>query len=413
MKTIAVMLSIDTKEAEARFLKEYIEARGHKALLIDISTRGVYDLVPDVTRDEIAATVGVQPDVLLDMGKSEAVQTMMDGAKTIVPALYEAGRFDGIISAGGLQNTMAAVGAMQTLPIGVPKVMVSTVACGTREFEPFVGIKDVVMIPSIADITGINSVMETILGNAAAAVIGMTEQAKLLPKDGKTRIGITLMGVTNSSATQAARLLEEQGYEVVSFHSTGVGGRYMEYLIQQGLITAVVDISLHEVIAADVFHLGFSNGAPGRLKIGCEAGIPMVVAPGALDFVDVYVKDFKNGIIGDWTKRKYNLHNNAVAHVKAFADEAAQAAKLVVERLNQAKGPVTVLLPLRGMRLDTQPGQRLYDPEVDEAILNVFRSGLDQRIRLIEVDANLTDMTFSKVAADEMLALIGGRTARE
>lgn len=402
------MLSVDTKEAEARFLKNFVEKRGYKALVIDLSTRGNYDLLPDVTRDEVCLAGGVQPEMLADLSKSDAVQAMMNGAKAIVPRLYDAGAFDGIISAGGLQNTLCAAGAMQTLPIGVPKVMVSTVACGTREFEPFVGIKDIVMIPSIADITGINSVTETILGNAAAAVIGMTEEAKRLPKDGKMRIGITLMGVTNSSATQAADLLEKAGYEVISFHSTGVGGRYLEYLIQQGLITASMDLSLHEVIAADVFHLGFSNGAPDRLKIGCEKGIPMVVAPGALDFVDVYVKDFKNGIIGDWTQRKFNLHNNTVAHVKAFADESERAAKLVVERLNQAKGPVTVLLPLRGMRLDTQPGQSLYDPEVDNAILNVFRNGLDQRIRMIEVDANLTDMAFSRAAVKEMLALIGG-----
>lgn len=406
MKTIAIILSIDTKEAEARFLKKCVEQCGHKALVIDLSTRGTYDFVPDVTRDEVCLAGGMQPAVLAASPKNEAVQAMMDGAKAIVPLLYAKGAFDGIISAGGLQNTMAAVGAMQTLPMGVPKVMVSTVACGCRSFEPFVGIKDIMMVPSIADITGINSLTEVILGNAAAAVIGMTEQARRLPSDGKTRIGTTLMGVTNNSAVQAARLLEAQGYEVISFHSTGVGGRYLEYLIGEGLITASMDLSLHEVIAADVFNLGFSNGAPGRLKVGCEKGIPMVVAPGALDFVDVYLKDFKDGIIGDWTKRKYNLHNNAVAHVKAFAHEAEKAAQLVVERLNKAKGPVTVLLPLRGLRVDTLPGQSLYDPEVDEAILNVFRTGLDKRIKQIEVDANLTDMAFSEAAATQMAALI-------
>jgi len=406
MKTIAVILSIDTKEAEARFLKKRIEESGHKALVIDISARGVYDFVPDISRDEVCLAGGTPPSALESMPKNEAVQAMIDGAKAIVPALYAKGAFDGIISAGGLQNTLAAVGAMQTLPIGVPKVMVSTVVCGNRTFEPFTGIKDIVMIPSIADITGINSVTEVILGNAAAAVIGMAEHARRLPNDGRTRIGATLMGVTNNSAVQAIRMLEQWGYEVISFHSTGVGGRYLEHLIGQGLITASMDLSLHEVTAADVFGLGFSNGAPGRLKVGCEKGIPMVVAPGALDFVDVYVEDFKNGIIGDYRKRKYNLHNNAVAHVKVFVPEAKKAAEIVVERLNKAKGPVTVLLPLRGMRVDTLPGQSLYDPEVDETILDVFRRGLDPRIKRIEVDANLTDMAFSETAASEMAALI-------
>ncbi len=349
---------------------------------------------------------GNTPEGIAGQPKNVMVQAMMDGAKAIVPKLFAEGRFDGVISAGGLQNTMAAVGAMQTLPIGVPKVMVSTVACGPRLFEPFVGIKDIVMIPSIADITGINAVTGTVLSNAAAAVVGMTEQARLVPRDGKTRIGATLMGVTNESTVQAARLLEDKGYEVISFHSTGVGGRCFEYLIEEGVITAAMDLSLHEVTAAEVFGLGFSNGAPGRLLAGAKKGIPMVVAPGALDFVDVYVKDFKAGVIGDYTKRKYNLHNNEVAHVKAFADEARRAAEIVAERLNAAKGPVTVLLPLRGMRHDAQPGQRLYDPEVDEAILGVFRSALDTSIKVIEVDANLCDMKFSEAAASEMLNLI-------
>lgn len=409
MKTIAVVLSIDTKEAEARFLKNYIEQSGHKALVIDISASGSYNqkrFTPDISRDQVCKAGGTEPADIAGMAKNEAVQAMMDGVAAIVPKLYAKGGFDAIMSAGGLQNTMAAVGAMKTLPIGVPKVMVSTVACGERKFEPFVGIKDIVMIPSIADISGINVVTETILSNAAAAVIGMAVQAKPLKNDGKLRVGTTLMGVTNNSAVQAAQILEEQGIEVVSFHSTGVGGRYFEYLIQEGIIKAAMDLSLHEITAANVFNLGFSNGAPDRLIAGAQAGIPMVVAPGALDFVDMYFEEFKNGAIGDYTKRKYNLHNNAVAHIKAFADESKKAAELVVERLNAAKGPVTVLLPLRGMRADSQPGQKLYDPEVDETILNVLRCGLDKRIKQVEVDANLNDMDFSRKAAEEMLALI-------
>ena len=406
MKTIAIILSVDTKEAEARFLKKFVEDKGHKALVIDISTRGDYDFVPDITRDEVCIAGGNTPESIKGQPKNVMVQAMMDGAKAIVPILYAEGRFDGIISAGGLQNTSAAVGAMQELPIGVPKVMVSTVACGERKFEPFVGIKDIVMIPSIADITGINAVTEVILSNAAAAVIGMALQAKKLPKDNRLRIGTTLMGVTNESAVQAAEILNKEGIEVISFHSTGVGGRYFEYLINEGLITAAMDLSLHEIIAAEVFGLGFSNGARNRLVVGCEKGIPMVVAPGALDFVDVYVKDFKHGIIGDYTKRKYNLHNNQVAHVKAFVHEAEQAANIVVERLNKAKGPVTVLLPLRGLRADSLPGQKLYDPDVDNAVRDILRNGLNANIKQVEVDANLLDMAFSEVAAREMLALI-------
>jgi len=405
-KTIAIILSIDTKEAEARFLKSYIEKKGHKALVIDVSARGEYDFKPDITREEVCRAGGNEFSEIKDAPKNVVIQAMMDGVKAIVPMLYAEGKFDAIISAGGLQNTLMAAGAMQTLPIGVPKVIVSTVSCGERKFEPFVGIKDIVLIPSIADITGINAVTEVILSNAAAAVIGMAEEAKSLPRDGRLRVGTTLMGVTNASAVQAAEILQKEGIEVISFHSTGVGGRYFEYLINEGLINAAMDLSLHEIIAQDVFGLGFSAGAPGRLKVGAEKGIPMVVAPGALDFIDVYVKDFMEGIIGDYRKRKYNLHNNQVAHVKAFPEESRKAAQLVVERLNEAKGPVTVLLPLKGLRADSLPGQKLYDPDVDNAILDTLRNGLNSNIKIVEVDANILDMEFSRKAAEEMIALV-------
>ncbi len=406
MKTIAVLLSIDTKEAEARFFKAYIESHGCKCLTIDMSTRGEYAFQADITREEVFWAGGTKLQDIAGQPKNVFVQAMMDGAKAIIPKLYAEGAFDGILSAGGLQNTLAATGAMQTLPIGVPKLMVSTVACGGRTFEPLVGIKDITLVPSIADITGINAVSEAVLSNAAAAMIGMVAQARPLSADGKMRVGTTLMGVTNDSAVQATAILERQGIETISFHSTGVGGRCLEYLIEQGIIKAVMDLSVHEITAGDVFGVGFSAGAKNRLQAGIKAGIPMVVAPGALDFVDMAFDEFQAGAIGDYKLRKYNLHNNKIAHIKVFAGEAKRAAALMVERLNGATAPVTVLLPLKGMRFDTQPGQSLYDPEVDETILSVLRRGLKKSIRQVEVDANLCDLAFSEVAAAEISKLI-------
>lgn len=409
MKTIAIVMSIDTKEEEAGFLKQCIERSGHRALVIDISASGSYKpkrIVPDISREEVCREGGTDPALLAGMAKNEAVQAMMNGARAIVPRLYAEGRFDAIISAGGLQNTITAADAMKTLPMGVPKVMVSTVACGERRFEQFVGIKDIVMIPSIADISGINVITETVLSNAASAVTGMAETAKPVVCDGKLRVGVTMMGVTNNAAVQAIRILESNGIETVSFHSTGVGGRCFEYLVRERIIGAAMDLSLHEIVSADVFGCGFSNGAAGRLTAGAQAGIPMVVAPGALDFIDFYVEDLKKGVIGDYTSRKYVLHNNLVAHVKLFADESMKAAEIAAERLNSAKGPVTVILPLRGFRTETLPGQKLYDPETDRAILDTFREKLNSKIRRVEVDANINDMLFSRTAAEEMLALL-------
>lgn len=412
MKTIAVIISIDTKESEARFLKGFIERSGNRALLIDISTRGEYALRPDISREAVCDAGGGDSAALCGMAKNEAVQAMMEGAKALLPRLYAEGKIDAVFSAGGLQNTYVAVGAMQALPLGVPKVMVSTVLCGERRFEQFAGTKDIVMIPSISDIAGMNAVSETILSNAASAAIGMAERAgKALRHDGRSRIGATLMGVTNNSVAQAVKILEKEGQEVVCFHSTGVGGRYLENLIGEGVITAAMDISLHEIISADIFNFGFSAGAPNRLRVGAAKGIPMVVAPGALDFVDLYTDDFFKDAIGDHRKRKYNLHNNRVAHIKLFPEEARKAAALVAERLNAAKGPVTFVFPLRGLRADTLPGQSLYDPEVDAAVIEVLKDGLKKEIKRVDVDANINSMEFSVVAAREMMELIRGGQA--
>ncbi|MFA6507588.1 MAG: Tm-1-like ATP-binding domain-containing protein [Treponemataceae bacterium] len=412
MKTIAVIISIDTKEAEARFLKNYIQNSGNKALVIDISTRGAYDFISDISKEQVCRAGGGSPEILARQPKNEAVQTMIDGAKALLPALYAEGKIDAVISAGGLQNTFVAVGAMQTLPLGIPKVMVSTVLCGERRFEQFTGIKDIVMIPSIVDVSGMNAISETILSNAVAAVIGMVEHAgKALRNDGKNRIGATLMGVTNNSVVQAAAILEKEGLEIVCFHSTGVGGRYLENLINDGVITAAMDISLHEITSADVFNRGFSAGAPNRLRVGAEKGIPMLVAPGALDFIDLYVDDFFSGAIGDHRKRKFNLHNNKLAHIKLFPEEAKLAAEIVVERLNAAKGPVTCLLPLRGFRSDTLPGESLYDPEVDAVIIDILNKNLKREIKKVKIDANINSMEFSRVAAAEMLELLRHKEA--
>ncbi len=414
MKTIAVILSLDTKEREARFLKDFIERSGHRAFFIDVSTRGRYDFVPDVSRDEVRIAGGGGAGEASGRPKSEMIQEMMDGVKVIVPKLYAEGRFDAVLSAGGLQNTLMAAGAMQTLPIGVPKVIVSTVACGVRRFEQFTGIKDVLLLPSIADVAGLNVVSRTALSNAAAAVVGMAERAgRPLERDGRVRIGATLMGVTNASVVGALPILEREGFEVVCFHSTGVGGRYLENLIGEGVITAAMDVSLHEITSGDVFKTGFSAGATNRLEAGAGKGIPMVVAPGGLDFVDLYAEDFFGGAIGDPGKRKYNLHNSKIAHIKLFPEEARKAALIVAERLNDAKGPVTLILPLRGLREDTLPGQALHDPETDRAIFDVLRGELGPHVLLVEVEDNINSPAFSERAAAEMIALLRAVGPRE
>ena len=403
-KTIAIMASLDTKGAEVSFLKERIEALGCRALIVDIGVFAEPGIPPDVPREMVAAAAGKDWKIVGKGQKHERIAAMAEGAPLLASELYRCGRIQAILSIGGVQNTTIAVAAMKALPIGVPKVMVSTVASGQRTFEPLVGSKDIVLIPSVADLEGINVLTRTILGNAVAAIVGMTVHGgQPLAAGEELIIGATQMGVTNGVA-QAAKLLEREGYQVISFHTTGAGGRAMEELIAQGVIKAVLDLTLHEMVS-EMFGGGFSAGANNRLEAACRAGIPQVIAPGGADFVDFGIHELP----ADIARRKYILHNANIAHIKLHKEEIVRVGSTIVERLNRNSGPVTMLLPLRGFRQATLPGEPLYDAEVDGALMETLRTGLKPEIKIVEVDANINDLKFSEAAAAEMHCLLTGR----
>lgn len=293
---------------------------------------------------------------------------------------------------------------MKALPIGVPKLMVSTVASGRRTFEPLVGSKDIVLMPTVADITGINVLTRTILGNAVAAIVGMSiHGGKPLCAEDELIIGVTLMGVTNG-LVQAVALLEKEGHQVISFHTTGAGGRAMEELIASGTIKAVMDLTLHEIVA-EMFAGGFSAGASNRLEAACKAAIPQVIAPGGVDFIDFGIHELP----ADMNRRKYIFHNADIAHIKLHKEEIVRAGLIIVERLNRNNGPVTVLIPLGGFRQAASRGEALWDGEVDAALIEILRTRLKPGIKIIEVDANINDIKFSEAAAGAMLELLAGK----
>jgi uncharacterized protein (UPF0261 family) len=403
-KTIAVMASLDTKGAEVSFVKQMIEHLGCRALIVDVGTLGESALIPDVPREDVIRAGGRDWKSLKDSQKHEMITAMSEGASRLAPELYGHGLFDAILSIGGVQNTMIGVAAMKALPIGVPKLMVSTVASGRRTFEPLVGSKDIVLMPAVADIAGINVLTRTILGNAVAAIVGMaTHAGKPLCAGDELIIGVTQMGVTNGVA-QAARLLEKEGYQMISFHATGAGGRAMEELIAGGTIQAVMDLTLHEIVA-EMFAGGFSAGASNRLEAACKAGIPQVIAPGGVDFIDFGIHELP----ADMDRRKYIFHNADIAHIKLHKEEIVRAGSIIVERLNRNHGPVTVLIPLGGFRQTASPGEPLWDAEVDNALIEILRTRLKPGIKVIEIDANINDMEFSEAAAGAMRELLAGK----
>lgn len=406
-KTIAIVVTADTKKAELEFVRDFITGHGFEVLTIDVSSRGLAEDVTDISAAEVARAGGYTIEMVHQAGsRARAIEMMQTGIKAMIVELYQAGRIHAVLGLGGLQNSILSSSAMQLLPIGVPKVLLSTVACGSRTFESLMGAKDIMLLPSIGDLVGINPLTRVGLKNAAAAIMGMVQYAgEELQPDGFL-VGATIMGATSEGILEAIQKVAEAGFEVITFHSTGMGGAALEEQINAGIINAVLDLSLHEIVSQDVIGGGFSTGAKARLRAAAQNQLPMVLAPGGLDFVDFSVRDFKDGVVGDPAQRKFTLHNQDIAHIKLFPDEAAQAARIVVARLADVRGNAVMILPLKGLRAETRAGERLYDPEVDEAIFDVFRKELNKNITLIELDAHLSDPIFSQTAADALIGLL-------
>jgi len=401
MKTIGIIGSCDTKYKEVAYMKELIEAQQVAVLVIDVATGVDQSYGYDVSREEVAAAAGVPWPQLVPKEKGEKIGFMMEAVAVYVKRLYLTGRIDGVLSAGGLQNTVMAANAMRQLPIGFPKVMATTVASGKRMFESVVGDKDIVVIPSICDFTGLNIVTRQILANACACCAGMVKNAgTVLAKGGRPVVGITLMGITNTGACAAVEELERMGIEVIGFHTTGVGGAIMEQMAEDGLIDGILDLTTHE-IAVEHFGGGFSYGEGIKHRLVKAAGkkVPLVISVGGLDFVDFQVGEFPPRM----EERVYMMHNADTAHIKLLPDEAEAVAERFAGRLNQIDHPVKLLLPTDGMRHNTRPGEALYCKETDDILLSRIRQIDNKNIEIITVPGNLDTVEWGMCAAHYMV----------
>lgn len=401
MKTIAIIGSCDTKYREVGYMRELIEAEGIAVLVIDVATGPSPSYNYDVSRAEVVRSAGSTWGELEPKTKGEKIAFMMEAAASYVEQIYREGKIDGILAAGGLQNTVMATNAMRRLPIGFPKVMATTVACGKKTFEPVVGEKDIVVIPSICDFTGLNLVTRQILANACACCVGMVKTAgDVLKKGNKPVVGITLMGITNTGACAAVDELERLGIEVIGFHATGVGGAIMEQMAEDGLIDGILDLTIHE-ITQEYFKGGFSygEGAKYRLVKGVQKKVPLVVSLGGCDFIDFAVGDFPPRM----DERVYMLHNASMAHIKLLPDEARITADRLVERLEKIDYPVKLLIPTDGMRHNTRKGEELYYKEVDDIIISRVKDLKNDNVEIITVPGNLDTVEWGIQAAHHMI----------
>ena len=403
-KTIIVVASCDTKYKEAAFMRRLIESEGIHALVVDVATGPGPSYAYDISREETALASGISWKEVEKRTKSEKISFMKQAASCLVSRLFKENRADGIIAAGGLQNTMMAAEAMKALPIGIPKVIATTVACGGRKFEDVVGERDIVVIPSICDFTGLNIITRRIISNACACCIGMVKAgAGRLLKADRPVIGVSLMGITNTGACAAIDYLKSHGVEAIGFHATGVGGPIMEDLAVKGLINGILDLNLHE-ITSGLFKGGFSYNKRQEIRLiqAVKHRIPLVVTPGGLDFVDFAVGEFPDRM----EERVYMMHNPDMAHIKVLPDEAEKIAGEVNRRLEAADYPVKFLLPTDGMRCNTRKGEELYQPEVDRVLLESLKTVNNSWIEFEEIPGNLDTEEWGIEAAKRMLDIL-------
>lgn len=396
-RVIGIIASLDTKEEEVLFIKDLLTKYEHQLFIIDVGAGQSSSITPDIDALSIAKEAGYNWVSPFDVPKHEMIDVLKSGIEILIPKLFQKGLFSGLLSIGGLQNTTVAVSAMKVLPIGFPKVIVSTVASGKRSFESIVGMTDCAVMPSITDFSGSNVITDIVLSNAVAAITGMVEKAGApLQKKPGMLIGMTTMGVVDKGSSNLIRRLKGIGYQVVSFHSTGVGGKILDGMIDQGIIKATVEFSLHEIVGELLG--GYSGGAVKRLLASCRKGIPQVIIPGACDFIDFGAAGLSNELRG----RKHIYHNSDLIHLKLSKKEIVDVGKLIVDRLKEATGPVTVVLPLKGMRAGSTKGGALYDPEVDHALFDILKTGLESTAKVIEVNAGINDEEFSVIVQDEV-----------
>lgn len=396
MPTVVLLGTFDTKGKENDFLKSRILTHGCDVIMIDAGILGAPLATPDITREEVAAAAGVELHTLIDAGdRGAAVQKMAEGATAIVLRLYREGRLQGILGVGGSGGSSLVTRAMQALPVGVPKLMVSTMASG--DTRPYVGATDITMMYSVVDIAGINHISERILSNAAAAIAGMA-QVEVKPAVGtKPLIGATMFGVTTPCVNEARQLLESLGYEVLVFHATGTGGQSMEGLIKSGFISGVLDVTTTEL--ADELVGGVLSAGPERLEAAGTLGIPQVVSLGALDMVNFGPLD---SVPSKFRDRNLYQHNATVTLMRTTPEENAELGKIIGRKLNKASGPLTVFIPLRGVSAIDVDGKPFHDPAADQALFDNLKATLRQDIEVQALDMDINDPRFAQAMAHKL-----------
>ncbi len=399
-KTVVIAGAFDTKGLEFAFVKDLIEGHGLSTCLIDFGVLGDSDLKPDISNTQVAhAGDSDLSQLRQSKDKAESMRVMALGLTAVVIDLHAKGSLQGILSMGGTSGTAIATAAMRALPVGVPKIMVSTVGGG--DVSAYVGSRDIAMIPSVVDVAGINRISRHIYTNAAGAIAGMVKTEAAAPDREPPLVVASMFGNTTQCVDRSRLILEQRGFEVLVFHATGTGGRTMKNLVEDGFVNGILDLTTTE-LADEVCGGVFSAGAE-RVRLACSREIPVVLAPGCIDMCNFWARptvppQYQNRNLYEW--------NPNVTLMRTTAQENTRIGELLAITANNAAGPVTVLIPLKGVSMLDSPGAPFWDPEADSSCFNALRKNLRCDIPLIEVDGNINDPVFADEAAETLLRMM-------
>ncbi len=398
MKTIAVLGTLDSKGEEHAYVAGLIQNQGHRVLLIDVGTGSEPTVTPDVTRYQVAEAAGLDLDeIIARQDRGECVTAMSQAAPKLLSMLHDAGDIDGVISLGGGGGTAISTAAMRALPIGFPKVMVSTLAAGNTAH--YLGTSDITMMPSIADIAGLNRLSETIFARAAGAICGMVSTS--IPHfESRPLIVASMFGNTTACVTEAKRVLEDNGFEVLIFAATGAGGKSMEAVIESGIAVGVLDITTTEW--ADELCGGTLSAGPTRMDAAAKAGIPVVIVPGCLDMVNF---GERSSVPAKYEGRNFYIHNPQVTLMRTTPEECAELGRIIAEKANAcAAGLCEILIPEKAISLISAEGQPFHDPAADAALFGAIEEHALVTVRIYDGDIN--HPLFAQDCAERLLTLL-------
>ncbi len=404
-KAILIIGTLDTKEEEILFCRDRIKERGYDVLLMDTGILHGPTFKPDINRFQVAKAGGVDDlKALAASGdKGRCIQTMIEGAAIEAARLYKVGAFQGVLGIGGAQGTAICSSAMRALPMGVPKLIVSTIASGRATFGPYVGTKDITMMHSVADIQGLNFLTKKILTNATAAICGMVEASEEgMPRSRKKTVALSMLGTTTRGALRAKGIVEGSGFEVVAFHQNGTGGIAMEDLIREKAFQGVLDLNLHEI--GDRWYGGLHGAIrPDRLEAAGTMGIPQVVAPGSINYV---VLGPLEELPAEIRARKLIVHNPTLTLVRLTPEELREVGRVTAEKLNLSIGPTRVFIPLRGFCDPDREGFPLWGPEGNQAFIESLAEAIRPDIPVVKLDAHINEPDFIDPVVREFITII-------